>query len=68
MRFIVVDNAKSINLNMKNLSNSFYIFLLIVNFKNITVRLHDFYVLNMHVEFCLNRMLFIIRSIKNIYI
>lgn len=60
MRIIVVDNVKSINLNVENLSSSFYIFLLIVNFKNIIIRLHDFYVLNMHVEICLNQMLFII--------
>ena len=68
MRIIVVDNVKSINLNMENISNSFYIFLLNVNFKNITVRLHDLYVLNTHIEFHLNRILFTVRSIKIIYI
>ena len=46
-------------------SNSTYNFLLNVNFENLIVRLHIFYVLNMHVE-CSNRILFIIWS-KNLF-
>ena len=45
-------------------SNFFYIFLLDVNFENITVGLHVLYVLNIRVKFCSNRMLFAIRSIN----
>ena len=45
-------------------SNFFYIFLLDVNFENITVKFHILYVLNTHVKFCSNWMLFTIQSIK----
>ena len=45
-------------------SNFFYIFLLDVNFENITVKFYVLYVLNTHVKFCLNWMLFTIQSIK----
>ena len=48
----------------KNILNSSYIFLLSVKFENITVKLHVFYVFNMHVKFHSNRMLFTIQSIK----
>ena len=41
-------------------SNSFYIFLLEVNFENLTVEFYDFYVLNMQVKFHSNQMLFTI--------
>ena len=42
----------------RNFSNSSYIFLLCVNFENLTIGLHIFYVLNTHVKFNSNRMLF----------
>ena len=32
-----------------------------IYFKNLTIRLHVLYVLNTHVKFCVDRMLFIIR-------
>ena len=33
-----------------------------MNFENLTIRLHSFYIFNMHVKLCSNRMLFIIQS------
>ena len=42
----------------RNLSNLSYIFLLHVNFKNLTIRLRVFNVLNTHVKFRSNRMVF----------
>ena len=48
----------------KNPSNSSYIFLLDVNFENPIVGLHVLYILNMHVKFCLNQMLFTIPLIN----
>ena len=48
----------------RNPSKSSYIFLLDVNFENLTVRLHILYALNMHIKFRSNRMLFTIRSIN----
>ena len=50
----------------RNCLKSSYIFLLDVNFENLTVRLHILYVFNMHVKFRSNRMLFTIQSI-NLY-
>ena len=44
----------------RNILISSYIFLLNVNFKNLTGRLHVLYVLNMHVKFHSNQMLFTI--------
>ena len=44
----------------RNLSNFSYIFLLDVNFENLTVGLHVLYVLNMHITFCLNTISFTI--------
>ena len=41
-------------------SNSSYIFLLDVNFENLTVRLYVFCILNTHVKFCSNQILFTI--------
>ena len=35
-----------------------------MNFKNLTVKLHVFYILNLYVKFCSNRLLFIIQSIN----
>ena len=48
----------------KNPSNSFNIFLLDVNFENRTVRFYVIYVLNMHIKFGWNQILFAIRSIN----
>ena len=32
--------------------------------KNITIKLHVFYVINMHVKFCINQILFTVQSIN----
>ena len=42
----------------KKSSNFVYIFLLDINFENLKIRLHVLYVLNTHVKFRSNRMLF----------
>ena len=39
-----------------------------MNFENLTVRLHVLYILNTHVKFRSNRMLFTIRSINLFFI
>ena len=44
----------------KSSKNSFYIFLLDVNFKNIAIRLHIFYILHTHVKFRSNHTLYTI--------
>ena len=44
----------------RNILISSYIFLLNVNFENLTGRLHVLYVLNMHVKFHSNQILFTI--------
>ena len=41
-----------------------YISFLGVNFENLTVKFYVFYVLNMHIKFRSNRMLFTIKSIN----
>ena len=41
-----------------------YISFLGVNFENLTVKFHVLYVLNMHIKFRSNRMLFTIKSIN----
>ena len=51
----------------KKSSNFVYIFLLDINFENLKIRLHVLYVLNTHVKFRLNRMLFT-RSINLFFI
>ena len=51
----------------KNPSNFIYIFLLDINFENLTIRLHVLYILNTHVKFRSNRMLFT-RSINLFFI
>ena len=48
----------------KNLLILSYIFLLNVNFENLTDELYVLYVLIVHVKFCSNQMLFTIRSIS----
>ena len=45
-----------------------YLFLVCVNFENITVIVHVFYVLNMYAKFCLNLMLFTIQLIKLFFV
>ena len=47
-----------------NSSNILYISFLGVNFENLTVKFHVPYVLNVHIKFRLNRVLFTIRSIS----
>ena len=49
-------------------SNFSYISFLGVNFKNLTVEFHVLYILNMHIKFCSNWMLFTIRSINLFFI
>ena len=49
---------------MRNSSNFSYISFLDVNFGNLTVEFHVPYVLNMHIKFRSNRMLFTIRLIN----
>ena len=49
-------------------SNYFYIFLLNMNFKNLIIRLHNFCILNMHVKFLSNQVLFITRLINLFFI
>ena len=44
----------------RNLSNFSYIFLLDVNFENLTIEFHVLYVLKTHAKFCSNWMLFTI--------
>ena len=64
--YILIKDRVSFQINLEiNLSNYSYVFLLDVNFKNLMVGLYVIYVLNMHVKFCSNRMLFIFQS-KNI--
>ena len=52
----------------RNLLYILKFFLLDINFKNIIIRLHIFYVLNMYVKFCSNWMLFIILLIDLFFI
>ena len=55
----------SLQISLKwNLSNSSYILLLDVNFENLIVVLHVLYVLNIHIKFHSNQILFTIQSIK----
>ena len=49
-------------------SNISYISFLGVNFKSLTVEFHVLYILNMHIKFCSNWMLFTIRSINLFFI
>ena len=49
-------------------SNFSYISFLGLNFKNLTVEFHFPYILNMHIKFCLNQILFNIRSINILFI
>ena len=50
-------DGTSLERNFLNLS---YIFLLNTNFENLNVILHNFYVLNLHVKFRSNKILFTI--------
>ena len=42
-------------------------FLIEMNFENLTVELYFFYIFNTQVKFCSNQMLFTLQSIKKIY-
>ena len=54
-------NKVSLQTNLeKNSSNFSYIYFLGVNFENLTIEFHVSYVLNMHIKFRSNRILFII--------
>ena len=55
---------KVLEINFLNFSYLFFG----VNFENLTVEFHIFYVLNMHIKFRSNRMLFTIRSINLFFI
>ena len=55
----------SLERNSLNLS---YIFLLNVNFENLTVELHNLYVLNLYVKFHSNQILFTIQSINLFFV
>ena len=52
----------------KNSSNFFYISSLDVNFENLTIEFHVPYVLNMHIKFRSNKILFTIGSINLFFI
>ena len=52
----------------KNSTNFSYISFLGVNFENLIVKFHIFYVLNMHIKFCSNWILFTIWSINLFFI
>ena len=51
-----------------NSSNLSYIFFLGMNFENLTIEFHIPYVLNMHIKFRSNQILFTIRSINLFFI
>ena len=54
-------NKISLQTSLKrDFSNFLYIFLLNLNFKKLIIKLHVFYILNMHVKFYSNRILFTI--------
>ena len=58
-------NKVSLQTNFeRNSSNFSYISFFGVNFENLTVEFHVPYVLNMHIKFCSNQMLFTISSIN----
>ena len=48
----------------KNFLNFLYIFFFSVNFENLTIKFHVPYILNIHIKFRLNWILFIIQSIN----
>ena len=52
----------------RNFSNFSYNLFLGVNFENLIVKFHVLYVLNMHIKFCSNWMLFTIRLINLFFI
>ena len=54
-------NKVSVQTNTeRNSSNLSYISFFFVNFKNLTIEFHVSYILNMHIKFCLNQILFTI--------
>ena len=66
-RKIFIDAYKNKVLS-PNSSNFLYISFFYVNFENLTVKFHVPYVLNIHIKFHLNQMLFTIRSINVFFI
>ena len=62
-------NKVSLQTNLeRNFSISSYNFLLNVKFENLTVELHVLYILNAHVKFRSNQILFIIQSINLFFV
>ena len=55
---------------LRNSSNFLYIYIyfFFVNFENLTVEFHILYILNKHISFYINQMLFIIRPINLFFI
>ena len=53
---------------LRNSSNFSYISFFVVNFENLTVKFHILYILNKHINFYINQMLFIIRPINLFFI
>ena len=61
----------SLKINSSNFNFIFiyiYIYIFNVNFKNLIVKFYVSYVLNIHIKFCLNRILFIIQLINLFFI
>ena len=58
--WVLREQGFSLNQFRENPLNYFYNVLFYVNFKNLTIELHILYVLNIHVKFCSNRILFTI--------
>ena len=68
-------NRVSFQISLKINSSNFnfiyiyiYIYIFNVNFKNLIVKFYVSYVLNIHIKFCLNRILFIIQLINLFFI
>ena len=54
---------------LRNSSNFLYIYIyFFVNFENLTVEFHILYILNKHIGFYINKMLFIIRPMNLFFI
>ena len=66
---LILNNKVSLQTSLKrNSSNLLYISFLGENFENLTVEFHVPYVLNMHIKFRSNRILFVIWSINLFFI
>ena len=65
----IIEQSFSLQTSLeRNLLNLSYIYFLGVNFENLTVKFHVPYVLNMHVKFRSNRILFTIWSMNLFFI